>query len=63
MALSTTARRRQSSDDTARHAVNRAQTDCSRQQADAFRRETSVGRTVRPSTPPCTTPSAPRSSI
>ncbi|WP_406405119.1 DUF6192 family protein [Streptomyces sp. NBC_00879] len=30
-------------DDTARHMVNRAQTDRSRQQADAFRRETPAG--------------------
>ncbi|MEU0414802.1 DUF6192 family protein [Streptomyces griseorubiginosus] len=34
-------------DDTARHAVNRAQTDRSQQQADAFRRETPAGRSVR----------------
>lgn len=34
-------------DDTARHAVNRAQTDRSQQQADAFRRQTPAGRTVR----------------
>ncbi|MFJ9895361.1 DUF6192 family protein [Streptomyces sp. NPDC091280] len=34
-------------DDTARHAVNRAQSDRSRQQADAFRRESPAGRSVR----------------
>ncbi|MFD3926620.1 DUF6192 family protein [Streptomyces sp. NPDC058614] len=32
---------------TARHAVNRAQTDRSQQRADAFRRQTPAGRTVR----------------
>lgn len=34
-------------DDTTRHIVNKAQTDRSRQQAESFRRDNPVGRTVR----------------
>ncbi|MDT0347084.1 DUF6192 family protein [Streptomyces litchfieldiae] len=38
---------RVAADDTARHMVNRAQADRSRQQADAFRRESPVAPTIR----------------